>query len=174
MLSKYETIGVGVSVALMALTLYLVRLDSASLARFSDRVADQPALVAVSQEGGLTADMVEGIFNEQGRVERLLINDISLGEGKAAEKGDKLVVNYIGRLQNGQEFDNSYKRGDTFSFRLGKGEVIEGWDDGLLGMRVGGQRTLVVPASLAYGNQSVGPIPAGATLIYLVELVSIN
>jgi FKBP-type peptidyl-prolyl cis-trans isomerase len=83
-------------------------------------------------------------------------------------------VNYVGTLQNGQKFDSSYDRGTPFSFRLGVGAVIAGWDQGIPGMKVGGKRRLTIPPSLAYGSQGRPPtIPANATLIFEVELISI-
>jgi len=88
--------------------------------------------------------------------------------------GDRVSVHYVGTLQNGTEFDNSMKRGQPFTFRVGDGSVIKGWDEGLVGMKVGGQRILVVPPEMAYGNTPMGPIPANSTLVFSVELVNIH
>jgi FKBP-type peptidyl-prolyl cis-trans isomerase len=101
------------------------------------------------------------------------IEDIVVGTGATAVAGDTISVNYVGTLTNGQKFDSSYDRGTPFTFRLGAGAVIAGWDQGLVGMKVGGKRRLTIPPNLAYGNQQVGPIPANSTLIFEVELVSI-
>ena len=101
------------------------------------------------------------------------IEDIVVGTGASAAAGDTITVNYVGTLTNGQKFDSSYDRGTPFTFRLGAGAVIAGWDQGLVGMRVGGKRRLTIPPNLAYGSQQVGPIPANSTLIFEVELVSI-
>jgi FKBP-type peptidyl-prolyl cis-trans isomerase len=79
----------------------------------------------------------------------------------------------VGRLENGQEFDNSKKRGVPFEFTLGEGMVIAGWEEGLLGMREGGERTLVIPPQFGYGSQAIGPIPANATLLFAIELVEV-
>ncbi|KAK3367460.1 peptidylprolyl isomerase [Podospora didyma] len=93
---------------------------------------------------------------------------------RKTKKSDKIHVHYRGTLQsNGQKFDASYDRGQPFSFTLGGGQVIKGWDEGLLDMCIGEKRTLTVPASYGYGQRSMGPIPAGSTLIFETELVGI-
>jgi len=103
----------------------------------------------------------------------LTITDLALGTGATAEAGDHVTVHYVGTLKDGTEFDSSRKHGHPFSFPLGAGHVIKGWDQGLQGMRVGGRRKLEIPASLAYGDRSVGSIPANADLVFEVELLSI-
>ncbi|GAP12870.1 FKBP-type peptidyl-prolyl cis-trans isomerases 1 [Longilinea arvoryzae] len=100
--------------------------------------------------------------------------DIVTGTGAAAETGKTLVVNYTGWLEDGTQFDSSYTSGSTFSFQLGAGKVISGWEEGLVGMKVGGKRQLVIPASLGYGDSAVGSIPANSTLIFEVELVDVQ
>ncbi|MCA9355820.1 FKBP-type peptidyl-prolyl cis-trans isomerase [Candidatus Kaiserbacteria bacterium] len=104
----------------------------------------------------------------------MVIDDVKLGVGDEVKKGDTVSVHYVGTLQNGQEFDNSKKRGDPFEFIVGKGMVIEGWDKGLVGMKVGGQRILIIPSDMAYGDNGVGPIPGGATLVFSIELLAIK
>lgn len=104
----------------------------------------------------------------------LEITDLVVGEGEEARTGQTVSVNYRGTLQNGTEFDSSYGRG-PFSFPLGGGRVIKGWDEGVAGMKVGGKRKLVIPPDLAYGSRRVGGvIPANATLIFEVELLGIS
>eukprot|EP01116_Phalansterium_solitarium_P016265 TRINITY_DN3749_c0_g1_i1.p2 TRINITY_DN3749_c0_g1~~TRINITY_DN3749_c0_g1_i1.p2 ORF type:complete len:467 (-),score=175.47 TRINITY_DN3749_c0_g1_i1:150-1406(-) len=101
----------------------------------------------------------------------LQIEELQLGHGKVVEPGKMVGVKYIGRLMNGRKFDES--RNKPFSFRLGTGQVIKGWDDGLKGMRVGGKRRLVIPPALAYGKRGAGSdIPPNATLNFEVEVVS--
>lgn len=102
----------------------------------------------------------------------LEIADITVGTGATAVAGDFLTVHYTGSLTNGTVFDSSVGR-TPFSFRLGAGTVIAGWDQGLVGMRVGGKRRLTIPASLGYGSQAVGSIPPNSTLRFDVELLSI-
>lgn len=102
--------------------------------------------------------------------------DKTVGTGAAAAAGDSVTVNYVGSLTNGTIFDASANHGTTgFTFNLGAGQVIKGWDEGIVGMKEGGKRTLVIPASLAYGNQAVGDvIPANSTLIFEVELLKVQ
>ena len=99
------------------------------------------------------------------------VEDIVVGTGDPAVAGDTLTVHYRGTLAGGQVFDDSHAR-DPFTFRLGAGGVIRGWDLGLVGMRVGGQRRLVIPPELAYGSQGSGPIPPNATLNFEIELLA--
>ena len=104
----------------------------------------------------------------------LRITDIKIGDGPEATAGQTVSVNYRGTLENGKEFDSSYERG-PFSFPLGAGRVIKGWDEGVAGMKVGGKRKLVIPAELGYGSRGAGGvIPGNATLIFEVELLGIK
>jgi len=97
------------------------------------------------------------------------------GSGEAVKNGDMVTVHYTGTLENGTKFDSSVDRGTPFSFKLGVGQVIEGWDLGVLGMKVGEKRKLTIPSDLAYGDAGAGNvIPPGATLIFEVELLGIN
>ncbi len=103
----------------------------------------------------------------------LVIEDLVVGTGATAAVGDLVTVNYVGTLTNGTKFDSSYDRGQPYTFRIGAGQVIAGWDQGVPGMKVGGKRRLTIPPSLGYGNQAYGPIPANSTLVFEIELVSI-
>ncbi len=106
---------------------------------------------------------------------RLVVSTVSPGAGAAAKAGDVLLVHYIGTLSDGTVFDTSRKPGrQPFRFTLGKGTVIKGWEQGLAGMRVGETRQLVIPPELAYGDRAQGPIPAGSTLFFRVEMLAIN
>jgi peptidylprolyl isomerase len=105
----------------------------------------------------------------------LVIKDLITGEGAVARAGDMITVNYVGALySNGTVFDSTWSRKQTFSTPLGEGAVIRGWDEGLVGMRVGGRRELIIPPSLAYGKSGSGPIPGNATLVYIVDLLSLQ
>jgi len=106
----------------------------------------------------------------------LEIDDLIEGDGTVANAGDYLTMHYVGvRHSDGGEFDASWNRGQTFNFTLGQGDVIAGWDQGIEGMRVGGQRLLSIPAELAYGNESIGAdIPANSALVFLVDLIDVQ
>jgi peptidylprolyl isomerase len=107
---------------------------------------------------------------------RLVIKDLVKGHGKTARKGDTVTVQYDGVLyHNNQEFDASWDRGQPFSFPLGEGQVIPGWDRGVAGMKVGGRRELVIPPDLGYGAQGSPPtIPANSTLVFVVDLLKVR
>lgn len=100
--------------------------------------------------------------------------DIKVGTGKEVTGGDYIVIHYLGTLENGKKFDSSYDRGEPFETRIGVGDVIEGWDMGVVGMKVGGKRKLVIPPQLAYGERGIGIIPPNSTLIFEVELIDIK
>ncbi|HVJ22149.1 MAG TPA: FKBP-type peptidyl-prolyl cis-trans isomerase [Polyangiaceae bacterium] len=105
----------------------------------------------------------------------LVKEDQKPGKGKAAKKGDKVKVHYTGTLLDGTKFDSSRDRDEPFEFTLGQGEVIKGWDEGVVGMKVGGKRKLTIPGDLAYGKRGSPPkIPADATLVFEIELLGIE
>ncbi len=105
----------------------------------------------------------------------LIIEDLSVGNGDEAVAGKTVVVHYTGWLTNGSKFDSSKDRNDPFDFRLGAGQVIPGWDDGVAGMKVGGKRKLTIPPEMAYGSRGAGGvIPPNATLVFEVELLAVR
>ena len=104
----------------------------------------------------------------------LVIQDVVVGNGKTAENGDTLSAHYVGALEDGTVFDNSYDRGQPIQFVLGSGQLIQGWELGLVGMKERGKRRLVVPPELGYGAQGAGnTIPPNATLFFEIELVDV-
>lgn len=134
--------------------------------------AGSPDQIANSGANALGGELVAA--KERVTPSGLRITDLVIGDGPEAKSGESVSVNYRGTLENGKEFDSSYGRG-PFSFPLGAGRVIKGWDEGVAGMQVGGKRKLVIPPDLAYGERGAGGvIPPNATLIFEVELLQIG
>jgi peptidylprolyl isomerase len=184
MFNKFEVIGAGISILCMATALYLVQVETnvAIKDKYSDQLAsasqaNQASVVTVGDGTNKTEERTEAYLeatNDNGKVERMVIEDVKVGEGAEVKSGDTVEVHYIGTLQNGTEFDNSKKRGTPFEFTVGGGQVIKGWEEGLIGMKVGGNRILVIPPDMAYGDKGIGPIPPNSTLVFAIELVEIK
>lgn len=106
----------------------------------------------------------------------LVVEDVVVGDGAEATAGTAVTVHYVGvAFSNGEEFDASWNRGQPFSFRLGKGQVIPGWDAGVQGMRVGGRRRLTIPSAMAYGARGAGGVIAPhEPLVFVVDLLSVD
>jgi len=125
-----------------------------------------------------TASIREAIGQNNDQIitpQEVKIDILQQGNGTEAKNGDKLQVYYTGALEDGQEFDSNAGTGKPFTFVLGVGQVIQGWEQGLLGMKIGEKRKLTIPSELGYGKQGSAPkIPPDATLIFNVELVKIN
>jgi FKBP-type peptidyl-prolyl cis-trans isomerase len=126
-----------------------------------------------------------GLFNQSSQIQTTMSTstapetgvqkeDVVAGQGTIAGAGDTVTVNYVGTLPNGKVFDSSYDRREPLVFILGVGQVIRGWDEGVVGMREGGKRRLVIAPDYGYGAQAVGPIPANSTLIFEVELLKVQ
>ena len=107
---------------------------------------------------------------------KLVIKDLKVGDGATAEPGKQVTVNYVGVSKlNGRQFDASWDRGEPFTFQLGSGGVIQGWDEGVKGMKVGGRRMLVIPPDLAYGPQGSPPtIGPNETLVFVIDLLDVK
>ncbi len=104
----------------------------------------------------------------------LIVQDTVVGTGAEATSGAKVTVHYIGLLSDGTKFDSSVDHGQPFVFTLGAGEVIKGWDEGVVGMKIGGTRVLGIPPELAYGDRQIGTIPANSSLFFQVQLLSVE
>ena len=184
MFNRFElTIG-GVVVGLLALAIYLSSVESTILsigegnqvAQLSSATENSPiSIVSESNQASvIRSEAYLEASDNQGNIERMVIDDVKIGTGEEVQEGDTVAVHYVGTLQDGTEFDSSRKRGAPIEFKVGSGMVIEGWDQGLLGMKVGGERVLVIPPELGYGSRPVGPIPANSTLVFSLELMEIK
>jgi peptidylprolyl isomerase len=126
------------------------------------------------EENQLDLSQLQIQQQQESKVDQLKIEDIKVGTGPEVKPGDTVVMHYNGTLENGEKFDSSYG-GKPFETKIGVGQVIEGWDQGVPGMKVGGKRKLIIPSDLAYGDQGIpGAIPPKATLIFEVELLEIK
>ncbi len=106
----------------------------------------------------------------------LQIEDITIGTGDSPKQGQTVVVHYTGWLTNGDKFDSSVDRGQPFEFQIGVGQVIKGWDEGVITMKIGGKRKLTIPPEMAYGDRNIGDglIPPNSTLVFEVELLGLK
>src|SRR5690606_25197210 len=105
---------------------------------------------------------------------QVIIEDITAGQGAEAQVGSSITVHYLGTLMDGTKFDSSYDRGESITFALNPGSLIDGWIEGIPGMKEGGKRKLTIPAAKAYGNRAIGSIPANSDLLFKVELIKVN
>ncbi len=135
-------------------------------------------ILGVRIEGNTNQDQAKVAQEQQKQqqiiMDNFIVKDEVVGTGAEAMAGDTVSVHYTGTLDNGTKFDSSYDRGVPFSFVLGAGQVIEGWDRGVAGMKVGGKRTLSIPPELGYGDRAVSVIPANSTLHFTVELLDVK
>ena len=162
----------GIATAL-ALVVVAVFFFFPNLLPFGQQAATGPAPVSIATT---TNQQIASTTMPTENVTDLQITDEVVGTGAVAVAGDTVTVNYVGALIDGTVFDASANHGSTgFTFPLGAGQVIKGWDLGVAGMKEGGKRKLVIPATLAYGDRAVGNvIPANATLVFEVELVKVQ
>lgn len=134
----------------------------------SDNEAKQKAVAEGEQQKNKQAEIMANFR----------IEDVVVGTGDEAKNGDSVTVNYTGRLESGTVFDSNvdpkFNHVDPFVFTLGAGQVIQGWDMGVLGMKVGGKRALSIPPELGYGERGSGPIPSNSTLNFTVELLGVK
>jgi peptidylprolyl isomerase len=131
-------------------------------------------VLAASAIAYLVANRSGKSGNEVTTASGLKYVDLSEGTGVSPRAGQTVSVNYTGTLQNGTKFDSSYDRGQPFVFRIGTGAVIKGWDEGLMTMKVGGKRKLIIPPNLGYGARGTPNIPANSTLLFDVELLEVK
>ena len=187
--AQYISTGIAVSLAVIV-ALALMFLGPRVLTPFSP-VASDTATSTLSTTASTTMETTDGQPPALGNQQRphpaattpqqplpttLTGSDIVVGTGAVASAGHSVTVNYVGMLPDGKIFDASANHGTTgFTFKLGAGQVIKGWDLGVVGMKVGGKRHLIIPSSYGYGSQAVGGvIPANSTLIFDIELLAVN
>ncbi len=152
---------------------------AAGLAQAQDTQTPAQAQPAASAEP--QAPIVPGSAQPGPAAEKLIIIDTKIGKGAEANVGNTVYMHYTGWLyrplaknQHGRQFDSSIPRGEPLDFQIGTGRVIKGWDQGIVGMKVGGKRTLIIPAELAYGAKAMPGIPANSALIFDVELMEMK
>lgn len=129
---------------------------------------------AASQASTATTTAQEIIMQNVSKTKGLEAYDIKVGDGAEAKAGQTVTAHYVGYLVDGTKFDSSLDRKEPFTFVLGAGKVIKGWDVGIAGMKIGGIRRLVISPELAYGSQAIGPIPANSTLVFEVQLLGVK
>jgi peptidylprolyl isomerase len=132
---------------------------------------NQPPITQIINKEIISMDLDQAVTTPSG----LKYIDIVEGTGESPQKGQKVTVHYTGTLTDGKKFDSSKDRNQPFTFTIGVGQVIKGWDEGVASMKVGGQRTLIIPPDLGYGTRGAGGvIPPNATLLFDVELLGIK
>lgn len=177
-LSRFEIVGVSASIlAALAIVgaarfLPFVRQDSNAAAASTSEIVISDARKK-DREAALAAAVAEAT-DRSGNVTRLVVHDATTGKGREARIGDTVTIDYAAASKDGPEFDNTYNKGMPFTFKLGAEEVIEGLEKGMIGMHEGGERVLVIPPDMGYGNAIVDPLPANATLIFSIALLSIE
>lgn len=152
---------------------------AAGLAQAQDAQTPAQAQPAASTEQ--QAPIVPGSAQPGPAAEKLIVIDTKIGKGAEANVGSTVFMHYTGWLyrplaknQHGRQFDSSIPRGEPLDFQIGTGRVIKGWDQGIVGMKVGGKRTLIIPSELAYGAKAMPGIPANSALIFDVELMDVK
>ena len=149
-----------------------------SLAAIAFRAFAIVATAAVVTGGTSTSTLAQAKGKTMTTASGLQIVDTEVGTGATPARGQTCVMHYTGWLyvdgKKGKKFDSSVDRNEPFEFPIGRGRVIAGWDEGVATMKVGGKRTLMIPAEYGYGNHGVGPIPAGSSLVFDVELLDVK
>jgi peptidylprolyl isomerase len=161
------------SLIAIVLCLFLVAGCGSDSSSTSSTAAETAAEEQAPEEAGKTKPEVA--VPDGAPPKKPAIRDLEEGSGPAAKAGDEVTVQYVGvDFKTGKQFDASWDRGEPFSFVLGNGEVIAGWDQGIEGMKAGGRRELIIPPNLAYGSQAVGEIAPNSTLVFVVDLLAIG
>lgn len=175
-LSRYEIVGIGASLLMLIAVLSAIRY----LPPFFENGPTGSDVIVVdssspNQANALASAITAG-SDASGNITKLIVDDVQIGTTteRTVRTGDTVTINYIGEVKDGKQFDDTYKTGEPVTFVVGGGEMIEGLERGIVGMKEGGTRVLIVPPQLAYGAEKVGRILPNSSLIFLVELVSIQ
>ncbi len=168
-----ELVGIFVSIVIATAIFAVLRFDMFTKLQTYMATPSEVETVEIdaSDDQSALKELLTGSFTKNGKITKLIIQDSKVGDGAVVHEGSRVTVHYIGKLQDGTKFDSSYDRNEPYVFTVGEGSVIKGWDTGLLGMKVGGERILVIPDNLAYGNREVGTIPPRSTLLFAIELI---
>ena len=168
---KSTYIGIGMVVIFIGGMLLLVNSGSKG-----NNESNETAVTTSTDVAKIDTNLSTSTNKTMTQITELIIEDSVVGTGAEAKAGDNVTVHYVGTLMDGTMFDASKNHGTTgFTFTLGAGQVIQGWDVGVAGMKVGGKRKLTIPSDMAYGNQAVGGvIPANSDLIFEVELLNVG
>lgn len=177
-------VGIGIGAATIIAAILFTRADSSNSAKKTSAITPIPTIaqeveqivkeIEVNPSPSTQSADINVTITPMQEVNELIIEDLVEGTGDKAVSGKKVSVNYKGTLINGTQFDSSYDRGQPFNFTLGAGQVIEGWDQGVAGMKVGGKRKLTIPPKLGYGSRDMGTIPPNSVLIFEVELLGVE
>lgn len=169
-----KKITIVITVAVLIIVGFLVTRKSEE--KMTDTNTNLPQAASTPAQASPSAESTAGAVQATGSAmpSGLKIEDIKVGSGPEVKSGDTVTINYKGTLTDGTKFDSSYDRGTPFATQIGVGQVIKGWDEGVIGMKVGGKRKLTIPPDLGYGNRDIPGIPANSTLIFELELLGIK
>lgn len=177
-LERNEVIGVAAGIGIVVVLFVGMRMFPGAtmpvMNSESNATGDDIVDISKAQSPEAVTEALAGAIGADGGVSDLIIQDSLIGEGAEVVEGSVVTVHYVGLLQSGVQFDNSMARGEPFTFRVGAGDVIEGWDVGVVGMKKGGERILVIPPEMAYGARGVGSIPPNSTLLFAIQLLEVQ
>ncbi len=174
-ISQQESIAIVAALIVVAATFFGVFSNPfAQKEESGSRPKDAPLAIDTSNDPEGASRALADVMEADGTITDLVIEDTTVGTGREVRKGDTVTVHYVGVLQDGTRFDDSSARGEPFVFTVGTGAVIPGWDAGIIGMRVGGERVLVIPPSMAYGSRGIGVVPPDATLLFAIKLLDVK
>lgn len=174
-ISEQESIALVLALVVVAMTFFgLMGNPFAQKESIALESGKDPVVIDTQNDPEAAARVLQAASDSSGNVTELLIEDAKVGTGPQVRKGDTIAVHYMGALKDGTRFDDSTLRGEPFVFTVGAGSVIPAWDTGVIGMRKGGERVLVVPPSLAYGARGLGAVPPNATILFSITLLDIR